>query len=436
MSTIQSTRSRWIDVLLAILVLIGFLYAGKKAFVDPFNGVDFKYIWTAGQAWAKGTDAYEPSYLSSFAENFGFVGYPWFYPPSWLLLAVPLSMLPVVEAELAWRSINFVLILATMALGLLILRRCRPQHHILAKFLLFAVYVFFLQATSILLSTGQTSIIATLGLMAFAFGVSFQQSTSTIFGVVIMALKPQLAVIPIAGVFSLGIARREIVIGTALTLICSIPALVIGGPEETVLGFLRNIQRYGTFRPNLPMFVTGLEHLINRAISMQISSLGYIFFVTFIAVFIGATFRNQWNASPRAAENRLRFILLLFPILTCFFLPLHNYDTVILWPVALICLCGPFPGRPLILLGLMLAFRPLNIAQFSGLIGWQWDTLAPNLLLSIAYTVLMIGLIRFLGALPRRAGEPGTVACSPQSPPDNSGVDRNEIDGAQGQVAE
>lgn len=385
------TRSTGIRVLFGIVALIGFAYLAKKAFIDPFNGVDFKYLWAAGRIWSEGKNAYGPLYSTVFAENFSYAGYPWFYPPTWFFISVPLSMLPVIKAEFVWRCVNFGLILAALGLGFGILRKCRPQRELLTEFVILAAYVFCLQATSIVVSIGQTSVIPTLGLMLLALGTSYRRPTSGILGVVLLALKPQFAVAPVSLLFALGIGRREIVIGMILTLTACLPALLIGGPVETALGFWNDLKQY----PDLPMLTIGFDQLFHRAASTQVSSISYAFLAALAAVFIGLVVRSRshWHAALTPAEDRLRVLLLVGSAINFVFLPLHHYDAVMLLPVAVVCLCGVFRGRPLILLSLVLSFRPECITWLGALGGPYWD---PVNLSSVAYVLLLVGAIYFL----------------------------------------
>jgi len=398
-------RSNGFGILVRIVAVIGFAYLAKKAFIDPFNGVDFRYLWAAGRIWSEGKNAYGPLYSTLFAETFGYAGYPWFYPPNWFFVAVPLSLLPVIKAELVWRCVNFALISATLGLGFGILRRCRPQRELLIEFMILAAYVFCLQATSIVVSIGQTTVIPTLGLMLLAFGTSYRRPVSSILGLMLLALKPQFAVAPVILLFALGIGRREIVIGIILTLIACLPALLVGGPVETALGFWNNLKQY----PDLPMFTIGLDHLFPGAASTQVSSISYAFLAA-LAGCIGLALRGHWHAEVKEPEDRIRVLLLLLPAINFVFLPVHHYDAVMLLPVALICLGGAFRRRPLVLLSLILSFRPAYIAWLGALAGWQWDPLTVS---SLAYLLLLAGAIYFLVDLVRdKSGDAGLSSLS------------------------
>jgi hypothetical protein len=388
-------RAKATIAIMSLGTVVGVLYLGRKAIVDPFNGVDFKFLWVAGRVWAQGHNPYDPSYGAVFAKAFGYASSPWPYPPNWLPIVVPLSILDAPDAELLWRVINFGFALAIVALGVMIARHWRPQHKALPVALILLLYISVLQAVPICISTGQTSLLVTFGAMLFYLGIVAQRTLPTVLGVAILTLKPQLAVVPIIGAFALDLMRRDTLIGLATSAAISVPALVIGGFRESTMGFLSNVQAYGEINNNPPMYVTGLEHIANRITGFYPSSLVWIGFAGAAAATIGLARRRYSGTTMGGIDGRVQVLLITSPVLTCFFIPLHSYDNVILASVVLITLLRPYPGNMLMVVGLTLSFRPSNLIQVFGLVGEPSQTTITNLALSIAYSILLVGAMIF-----------------------------------------
>ena len=94
--------------------LFGALMQGQWLIDTDGNPVssDFIGIWSAGRAVLDGNaaSAYEWATKSRLeavaagytAESF----YPWFYPPSFLLVAAAFALLPVIPASIAWLAVT------------------------------------------------------------------------------------------------------------------------------------------------------------------------------------------------------------------------------------------------------------------------------------------------------------------------------------------
>lgn len=382
-----------VTILLSFVAVLGLLYLGRKSFADASDAIDFKYLWVAGRLWSAHLSPYQDAYVATFKSIFGFAGAPFLYPPQWFTITVPLSWLPFATAVHVWRIANFGISLGVATTLLLIARRSALSAQRIVIALAILDYFLFLQAVPIDISMGQTSELAALGSLVFYLGVLTKRPVSTIVGVILLSFKPQLAVIPIAGVFVLGLMRREIISGVVLSFLCAIPALVTAGLRDTIVGFVLNTSLHGAIRSNRPENVTGLDHLASLVTTFSMSSFLWIGMGAIAAMSISAALRRHFRVLEHDARIQAFVVLALFPSLTCFFVPLHNYDTVILIPVLLTALSSRYPGQPFVLGGLALAFRPLNLVQLFGAPASQTAGMAGNLVLSIAYTLVLTGVL-------------------------------------------
>ena len=394
-------------LVLSILVAFAALaYLGQKTFFDPINGYDFRYIWLAGRVWGAGQNPYDASFVTQFRGTFGFENGTWAYPPHWLVIAVPLSKLPLEEAALLWRIISAACLIAIWAMALLIFRQFRPNALPVPVRLLLLASIAFLQAVPICLSMGQTSLLITAGAMLFYFGAIFRRSWCIVLGTLILTLKPQLAIVPIVGTFALGLMRREILIGVTTAAAASIPALVIGGIWQTATGFLESIRGYGSVKFNTSQFTTGLPHLLKRAFDIDAPNLLYIAIGVAVTALASLWIKRSRASLAEDLHARTFVVLTVFPALTCFFIPLHDHDAVAIIPAMLVAFATAGPARALMLVGLATAYRSLNSAEALDFL-WYGRTTADHLmateslLLSIAYALVLVGVTMVLLRLPR-----------------------------------
>ncbi len=110
------------------LLILGYLYLGGSGWLDARgdpSGGDFSHYWVAASLALKAGPAvvYDPDrFLAAEKEFFG-IGIPliWLYPPTFLLLILPLGLLPYFLALGLWLSLP-------LAALVLVVRRIAPSH--------------------------------------------------------------------------------------------------------------------------------------------------------------------------------------------------------------------------------------------------------------------------------------------------------------------
>lgn len=167
------------------VVTLGYLFASATSSIDRHRlGADFSSFWTAGQLVIAGqpATAYDSDILFKLQRGiFGDTSFAaWNYPPSFLIVAAVLSMMPYLAGLLVWQGMS-------AAAALAVVQRIIPGRLALLAALGFP-------AVLICLGHGQTGFLtaALLGGGLLALGRS-QILAGVLFG--LMSYKPQLGVL-------------------------------------------------------------------------------------------------------------------------------------------------------------------------------------------------------------------------------------------------
>lgn len=181
------------------LALLAFWIFGSRGNLDPTGkplGTDFISFWSASRLALEGTPAlaYDPATHAAIqasvvgAADIGYFGF--FYPPVFLLLCLPLALLPYGLSLLAWLTVTGTAYAFALA-------RLLPR---LAPLALAACFTF--PAILLNIGHGQNGF---LSAALFGFGIAFLDRRPLLAGALLgcLAYKPQLAVIiPFALAFS------------------------------------------------------------------------------------------------------------------------------------------------------------------------------------------------------------------------------------------
>ncbi|CAB3796443.1 glycosyltransferase family 87 protein [Paraburkholderia caffeinilytica] len=179
-------------VLCAILLAAwGWTSAGFMAADVTRPGVDFSVFWTASHMMLNGSPAavYDyPAFSRAEAELFGAHGFlPWLYPPTLLLLVVPLSLLPYALCYLLFVCVSAWLFAAgTQGVTGFAANFRRPQFAALVTLAYPGVF-----AAAVV---GQNALI-TAALMAFSVRWTERHPVRAGICIGLLAIKPQLAVL-------------------------------------------------------------------------------------------------------------------------------------------------------------------------------------------------------------------------------------------------
>jgi hypothetical protein len=342
----------------------GLLYLTLKVIESVgTGGLDFRLIWIAGEVWSAGDNPYSPAFHAAYGEHFGPVLATafWTYPPYWFPIATAFAALPFHAARVAWTAMNAALLLASCVVVARTLGTTagRDSRALLLEGVAFAC---FLQASPVCLSLGQTSILLCFGASLVFAGMVRDRAWLTLAGGILLALKPHVGVVLLAGAFARGPRRWPSIAAGAVALGAVLPIGIAGDLAVQTSGFLSALARYRASElaangaPNL----TGAVHLADWMGLPPLVSGTWVLVACALALALGFSQRNAESAQARVALfGALLSIALLF-------VPLHSYDMVALVVLALIARSAVPAGWPAIALGLLVAFRPGNLVKVFG----------------------------------------------------------------------
>jgi len=178
---------------------------------------------------------------------------------------------------------------------------------------------------------GNTGIIAYLGVCVLTFGMIRESRLLAVLGLVILMLKPQIGV-TFAVVLLLDRFGRGVVIRAAIaSILMAAPAFFFDDPAKIVSDYLLNMSVHGELGSNLPHRMTGIRNLVWRLSGSDMPTLVLLLASVGFAVLLSVIVR-------RSFQNEVQKTLLTMAICACavtIFVPLHDYDFLILMPVVL-----------------------------------------------------------------------------------------------------
>lgn len=337
-------------------------------------GYDFRFIWVAGDMWHAGINPYGPTYLAHGEANIdvGHVPVLWPYPPTWWVFATPLGALDLNTANVVWNIFGLGIVIAMCGLLTSAFTTAFPERsQMLAEFTggqiyipLFSVLFFLLailEATAILFSVGQTTLVAGLGITLMLWGRVSGRFFFDALGLTLVLLKPQIGA-PFVVLYLLFDAqsRKVVLMAILLSVLLTLPSLFTA--PGTILDFFRNLAAYDGFTiANLPQSMTGLRLIIWEFTGLDIGSSAatVITLVIILALCYGPT---RLTRAIDANEHSWQVFGLASAAIVAL-APLHIYDFVLLAaPLALL-----FRGRIVSILfaglGALLIWRSENLVD-------------------------------------------------------------------------
>ena len=388
-----------IDLIIAIIAISGLIYLTPKAVsisgVDGPGGLDFRVIWIAANMWASGQDPYGPSFTAEYFKIFGpGPGALWFYPPYWYPIALPFSSLPFSIANSVWKLANASLLIGAIHFIARALADVTHQKYI-TIFLAGVAYASFMQATSVTLYIGQTSILVFFGFAALIYGILKTRHLPIVVGLVFLALKPQFGIVAFASIAALRHYRWAMIAAIGICLVATVPLAVTGHFRESIDGFLTNLPRLlqvpGNDLPNL----TGLMNITGYVFQKSFGFFASQVLVVAAILFAFVIMRNLSTSNAQdsmSAQHRIACLVMLLAS-TFLFVPLHTYDLVSISAILMMIMATSLTGRWLIVLGLLLCLRPINLWQSLGIANPEQLVFPESHLVSASLLVIFLGAV-------------------------------------------
>lgn len=361
--------------LLLTALALGYLLF-KTYQVSGSAGYDFRYIWLAGDLWLDGINPYGDAYRPAAAEAItsGHRPYMWVYPPTWWVFSVPFGAMSLLGANVAWNLANTGLIIGTCALLASAFVRAFPAQSdsiathtgsraatavFTATFFLAAV----LEATGILYSVGQTTLLCSFGIATMLWARLQRRMLIEAAGLTLVLLKPQIGV-PFAILYLVLDPRSRRVLLTAglISAALSLPALVTA--PAVFLDFAKNIAGYDAFTDaNLPPSMTGVRLILWEFTAIDTGNLAGtgIALAAMLLVCAGPLRLNR--AADPVLHAWQTLALATAVIVAC--TPLHIYDFVLIMIPLPMLLCARWPGRVAGVIGMILIWRSENLAALT-----------------------------------------------------------------------
>ncbi len=366
-------------------------------------GFDFRYIWLAGDMWLDGVNPYGDTYEATGAAKIeaGHVPIMWVYPPTWWAFATPFGTLGLHAANVAWNICGLVLVIAIcgMTSSALISTFSSFSQSVASRFggmVFLPVFsaLFFLmailEATAILFSVGQTTLIAGFGITLMLWGRINQRLFLEAIGLTLVILKPQIGG-PIAILLLLldHRSRKVVAISFVLSVLLMIPALVTA--PGAIFHFLQNLGAYDGFTAaNLPQSMTGIRLIIWEIADIDIGN--PIATVVTLAVILSLCVGPARVARSEDDQVLAWQIFGLTSAVIVALAPLHIYDFVLIAvPLAMLFL-GGWVSSALALCGALLIWRSENLADV-------WAFHVPEVEIFPSSRLATIGAIIFLLAV-------------------------------------
>ncbi len=355
--------------------------------------LDFRVIWIAGKSWASGQNPYGPTFTPDYFNAFGpGPGALWFYPPYWYPIALPFSFLPFPIANSLWKIANAALLIGAIHLIARALADVTGQKY-RTIFLCGIAYASFMQATSVNLFLGQTSILIFFGFAALIYGILEASSFSLIVGLVFLALKPQIGVVAFAGIAALRHYRWAIFPAGGICLLATTPIALSGNYRVSIEGFLANLPRQpsvpGNEFPNLTGLANISGYIFPKSVEFYIS-MALVIAAVACAIAIFKNLRIDKRLEAAGVQHQIA-CLMLFVVSIFLFVPLHSYDIVPLSALLMMTVAAPLPGSWFIILGLLLCLRPRNLWDALGIETSEKLTFPESPLVSAGLLLIFIG---------------------------------------------
>jgi hypothetical protein len=265
-------RGLWPALAIACAVAsIVWLVAGT--FREPFERTDFQYVWMAGRVWALGLNPYGSAFIRTSGTIFG-AGRElsvWVYPFHWY---VPTRIFAAMDTDTAlrvWNLVSFAAVGVVIYLLRAVQRRFDPAADRWAFLLGLAFALSFVPVSSTF-RLGQPVVFSILGLACILHAMVFRRRALLILGIVLVSLKPQVAIPVLASLMFARHGLRNVAIAGVIAGLFALPAFAAAGFWPQVQGLLHNVSGgYDRLDVNFPIRMIGLPHFMASAAGVDLS---------------------------------------------------------------------------------------------------------------------------------------------------------------------
>lgn len=309
---------------IGLLLLLAFAYDVRSGFfyTGPSDWLDGEFFFVAGKAWARGASPYDLDVFHAiWRDHLPIAPFGSFvYPPTAVLLALPLAPFDANTAERLYDVANLAALIAVWGLGAALLRRARPETDPLLIVALIAATGFIAQVPGSL-GIGQPGLFALLGILGAALCHLEQRPWLGAGFVALASVKPQLALIPLVYLFAAG-GHRVVVRGVVVAALIAAAGTAVPSFEHAWHGYRESLQFHREMGFNQGDEYSSLTALLAN-FGVRDLALGW-------GVFLGAALAVVLGSRARASGEHLLLHLAVTLVLGLVFVPVHTYDWVLL----------------------------------------------------------------------------------------------------------
>lgn len=369
------------------------------------TGYDFRYLWLAGRIWVEGADPYGSAFSDTgrLLVPSGHVPELWAYPPSWWPIASLLGLFGIRTANSLWGLASIALCLASSFLIASAFRWAYSDDRIigsrrhflismgLALPLLHFVGTSALEATTLVIALGQTSLLIYFGIALLLYGTASGGRPLSATGLSILFLKPQIG-LAFAVLFLIysGSSRRTLAWAVALSVLMALPALVIN--PNAPFAMIANMVSYdGVVRATLPQVTTGV-----RVASWYVTGGDPGGIVCAAVVALAVVVSTLMLRRLHEGEDERRVLWLCMTVAaaaTIAFAPLHYYDFVIAACLLPAVLMSSVPFASAGILGAALILRADSLGKLTGLFDHDIKIFEGSLLSTVGGVLLLVAIL-------------------------------------------
>ena len=326
---------------------------------------DFRYIWRAGNLWARGIDPYGPSFAAMNTQHPASERMSgWVYPPHWIGLATPFGVLTQPLAFALWKAASTILFVVGSVAAWRKLALPERLGPIACVWML--AYALTMTGVGGMLRTGQPAIVPYIGLCIVVVAIAQERRAFLAVGLMIAMSKPQVGM-PFACLLLFDRpSRPSVFVAAVLTMLASLPAIYLSGPGGGVLAMLQDGgAEYQAVSVNTAYSMSGIFHAVARATGWEMSIMGSTIAASVIAAAIGALLLRRDNCLSRPATLETIMITGVCAIIVITLL--HGHDLTIALLLLPLLARLDRPGLALAGAGFFLLWRPENLLRPIGL---------------------------------------------------------------------
>lgn len=354
--------------------------------------IDAKWLFVAGKCWVQGVSPYNlDEFNRVWSQNLEAPPHAaYFYPPTSAIFFAPLGFFAWPAAAKAYMAMN-IAALAAIALGLWKIASVssRWKNGAFWPILLGVGFSISISGAPAVIFTGQTSLLAALGLVLLLAGVTLNHNILILLGVIAASIKPQLSLLPILSLILFDSKHRKAIVISCAASLLSLALLFLDTPSQIIPHLRQTLGLWGNLPENFPNHLIGLSAILHHlgvpdAVIPACRNIAFVL-AAFSLILLFIKLRKNTDVA-----DQLGSIYAISLAAAALIMPLHEYDTVIYMPIFVILVCR-YPKAALGLLPIsLILWRPAIIQKIAGILHLQIP-LYPTI--GLCSLLILVGLL-------------------------------------------